>query len=195
MKYLKTYKLFESNINEVIISSESDWEKVNDSTTKITINYQCNKLHELPKSLRYLYCSYNQLTELPVLPSTLQKLFCSNNKLKELPKLPNLLHRLDCQNNQLIELPTLPKSSTLIQFYNNPLNKLPKGITKELLKHNNIDNYVKDNVLTWLKNDPSSYEFVKDYLTEAQQKYFEENGAEGLEDLTQFGMFNLKNKE
>ena len=83
MKYLKSYKLFESNSSEIFLRSKKDWALVNDSTIKITINYKCNKL---PLSLIIMHCSYNKLTKLPDLPKTLQFLNFNVNPIEELPE-------------------------------------------------------------------------------------------------------------
>ena len=76
-------------------------------------------LPSLPESLQKLYCSYNQLTELPhsvlevrngvtyflPLPDSLQSLHCSSNQLSVIPSLPLSLQVLFCSNNQLTRLP------------------------------------------------------------------------------------------
>jgi Leucine-rich repeat (LRR) protein len=49
----------------------------------------------LNPNLKYLNCSDNQLTYLPVLPPTLVHLNCSGNNLTSLPKLPDTLILLD----------------------------------------------------------------------------------------------------
>ena len=76
----------------------------------------------------------------------------------------------------------------------NPLEKLPEGITKDLLDQND-EQWIKKNVIKWLNNDPSCYELIENYLTDIQIEYFKEHGSEGIEDLSNFGFFDLKNKE
>ena len=80
----------------------------------------------LPSSLERLYCSDNQLTELPELPSSLERLDCSNNQLTELPELPSSLERLYCYDNQLTQLPELPISLEELYCSNNQLTQLPE---------------------------------------------------------------------
>ena len=78
----------------------------------------------LPNTLKVLYCSHNELTELINLPNTLDELWCMNNKLTELNNLPNTLITLYCSNNPLTKLNNLP--NTLISLYciNNQLTQL-----------------------------------------------------------------------
>ena len=212
MKYLKTYKLFENNSNEIYIRSENDWNLVNDSTTKITIDYYCDKLHKLPNSLQELNCENNQLTELsllpnslqklfldnnqlkelPILPDSLQYLFCSINKLTELPKLPNLLQKLDCDNNKIKKLPNLPNSLQYLYCCHNPLEALPQGITKEYLKGNQIY-WIKENAYKWIINKPEHYNLLKEYLSEEEKEKLEKEYPEIISQ-DQFGMFGLKNQ-
>jgi len=84
-----------------------------------------NRLTSLPKTLKILSCSNNQLTNLPNLPSTLKELWCSNNNLTTLPKLPKTLEYLACSNNQLTFLPNLPDTLEELSCYNNRLTSLP----------------------------------------------------------------------
>jgi Leucine-rich repeat (LRR) protein len=94
-----------------------------DRFTKLQILYCSNNeltnLPILPDKLEILDCSDNELTEFPNLPNTLKYLDCSYNKLTELPQLPNTLENLDCSYNQLTELPNLPDTlENLICSYN-----------------------------------------------------------------------------
>jgi Leucine-rich repeat (LRR) protein len=63
-------------------------------------------LPALPASLQELYCSNNQLKELPAtLPASLQELYCSYNQLKELPAtLPTSLQELECFYNKYMHI-------------------------------------------------------------------------------------------
>ena len=63
------------------------------------------KLPELPKSLKFLECYNNKLTNLPELPKLLLELNCNNNKIIELPELPKSLRFIDCNYNKLTSLP------------------------------------------------------------------------------------------
>ena len=83
------------------------------------------KNHILPNSLKYLLCSYNQLTSLPYLPNSLKILWCENNQLISLPNLPNSLEKLYCYNNRLTSLPDLPNSLKNLSCFNNKLTSLP----------------------------------------------------------------------
>jgi len=214
MKYLKTYKLFESVNDTLKLESENDFEYLNDNIKYLSIEYDIKNwpklpkhlielncyvqnidvLPKLPNSLETLNCSKNNLKELPILPKKLTHLNCTNNQLKELPKLPNTLELLYCYNNKLTELPTLPESIIQLNFYNNPLEKLPNGITKKLLNNQDV-RYIKENVLKWLVNKIEDYDLLKDYLTESQRKSYEENGPEVFTEMNQFGFFGLKNNK
>ena len=89
---------------------------------KLNTNASCNnKFHELlklPNSLTHLTfgSNFNRKIEASVLPNSLQKLYCSYNELKELPKLPNSLQILYCEYNELKELPKLPNSLHTLYF-------------------------------------------------------------------------------
>ena len=188
MKYLKTYdKLFESNSTVITLEKESDWNLVNDSTTKIIVDYKCNKLHELPNSLQQLDCSNNQLTELPELPKHLTCLYIVNNNIEYLPELPNSLRYLFCWNNSIKEIIKLPESLIEFNCSKNKLTKLPELPNKlELLgcSNNNLTElpdfpktlkyvYIGENPLNKLPNGISE-ETIKQQF-KANKKWFNDN--------------------
>ena len=70
-----------------------------------------------------LWCSDNQLTQLPELPASLTVLHCSGNQLTQLPELPASLTVLHCSGNQLTQLPELPASLTVLYCYGNQLTQ------------------------------------------------------------------------
>ena len=82
-------------------------------------------LPPLPKKLKYLICSNNELQVLPELPNTLIALYCNNNKLTKLPDLPPNLLIMSCVNNQITELPKLPESLVHLECHHNQIEKLP----------------------------------------------------------------------
>jgi len=214
MKYLKTYnKLFENNSKSIILGSDDDFNKINHNTHEIIVNYDiknwpelpnhitglnCNCCNitslpnKLPTSLKELFCYDNKLTTLPELPNNLVMLSCHMNNLTELPILPNSLQKLYCDDNNLKELPTLPKNLKDCEFYNNPLEKLPKGMTKDLLNQNRQE-WITDNVIKWLINDPSCFDLIRGYLTMQQINLYKKVGVDGFKSMDQFGMFGLKN--
>ena len=107
---------------KTILSNLKNYTKLN--------KFYCNncgltELPELPDSLIYLDCSYNNLKKLPVLPNSLIYLNGNSNNLLELPNLPNELNYLYCYNNNLTELPNLPNSLISLICYNNNLIELP----------------------------------------------------------------------
>ena len=94
---------------------------------------QLTELPNLPESLTELYCSGNQLIALPELPVSLQYLYCSDNLLTQLPELPSKLQSLYCSGNQLTELPMLPASLRSLYCYNNKLTSLPSNLSQVTL--------------------------------------------------------------
>jgi hypothetical protein len=89
-------------------------------------------------SLEYLYCPYNQITNIPELPKTLKSLSCEGNQLTSLPELPDSLTSLDCWSNQLTSLPELPDNLTFLDCSYNQLTSLPE--LPESLTYINYDN-------------------------------------------------------
>ena len=87
---------------------------------------QLTELPALPGNLKYLSCSDNRLAELPALPDSIQVLLCYSNQLAELPELPASLSELNCDWNQLTSLPTLPDSLVYLYCYDNRLTELPE---------------------------------------------------------------------
>lgn len=81
-------------------------------------------------SLESLYCSGNQLTELPNLPESLTELYCSGNQLIALPELPVSLQYLYCSDNLLTQLPELPSKLQSLNCYNNKLTSLPSNVSE-----------------------------------------------------------------
>jgi hypothetical protein len=118
------------------------------NATWISINYKGIKNLtgiEVFVNLTYLYCSSNQLTNLPTLPPLLTYFDCSFNNLtsmpnwlppithldfsynqiKKIPFLPSTLKNLLCYNNQLAFLPTLPSTLKILYCDSNQLTFLP----------------------------------------------------------------------
>lgn len=97
-----------------------------DSIRYLDCSYnQLTELPPLPKNLLSLICNDNQLTDLPPLPPTLKVLYCGNNPLEELPPLPPTLRTLNCINCELSNLPQLPPTLTELSCYGNNLKYLP----------------------------------------------------------------------
>ena len=98
--------------------------------------------YRLPKILKQLYSSHNNLTIIPPLPNTLTLLICRHNNLSKLPKLPNSLTHLDCRHNNLSKLPKLPNSLTRLDCCHNKLinlgNRIPKNIKFLDYYHNEL---------------------------------------------------------
>jgi len=82
----------------------------------------------LSPKLKYLSCSNNLLTELPVLPPDLESLHCGENRLVRLPHLPNKLIRFDFPCNQVSVLPKLSPNLQILDCSNNDLQILPMEI-------------------------------------------------------------------
>ena len=82
-------------------------------------------LPPLPSTLKQLGCIMNQLTCLPDLPDSLTYLYCIQNNLTELPPLPSTLGQLYCEQNNLTSLPDLPDSLWFLSCYDNNITELP----------------------------------------------------------------------
>ncbi len=106
------------------------------------------------KSLKYLDCSNNQITSLPILAVSLQILNCPTNQLTSLPPLPNSLTNLNCSDNQLSSLPIIPTQLQVLYCDNNLLTGLPvlsNTLTKLRCGTNQLTNLpVLPNSLTYL---------------------------------------------
>ena len=92
-----------------------------DTTEIIVSNKGLTYLPDLSrfKQLTHLYCSKNQLTELPPLNDKLERLYCEYNQLTELPPLNDKLMRLICYENLLTELPPLNDNLNYLDCSNN----------------------------------------------------------------------------
>ena len=75
-----------------------------DDVEEINVTFISNHLPDLSRfyKLRKLFCSYNQLTCLPLLPSNLKTMYCYKNQLTCLPLLPDTLEILYFNYNNLI---------------------------------------------------------------------------------------------
>jgi Leucine-rich repeat (LRR) protein len=96
--------------------------------------------------LKYLECSYNKLTSLPLLPDSLTHLFCDHNELTYLPKLPKSLKYLQCTHNRLLQLPIIPDHLRHIKCNNNQLTSLPimHDYSNILFYSNPVHDYIID---------------------------------------------------
>ncbi len=109
------------------------------------INCSGNVLYYLPPlhhtRLNALFCSANQLREIPKLPPTLECLYCYHNSLKRLPKFPPNMTDLSCGNNAIRELPEIPEKMQNIYCGHNMLTSipiLPKSLLNLFCQGNNI---------------------------------------------------------
>jgi len=64
-------------------------------------------------NLTFLYCSYSNITEIPLLPN-LTTLDCSSTNITEISLFPNLTY-LVCWNTKITELPNIPNCK--IQYH------------------------------------------------------------------------------
>lgn len=79
-------------------------------------NEDMNELENFT-NLKYLDCSYNNITELK-LPSTLTTLYCNSNFGINLNQLPENLEKLSCMNCGLKSLPKLSSKVVVNCKYN-----------------------------------------------------------------------------
>lgn len=133
MKYLKDYKLFESNESEIhALCKKYGIENYTinpDGTIDVEgVNLYNNELTKLP--LRFnkvtggFYCKYNQLTSLLGAPSSVGGNFdCRNNELTSLEGAPDRVGAsLRCENNKIMNIDgLLCKSFQIIYLGNNPV--------------------------------------------------------------------------
>ncbi|KAI9139491.1 hypothetical protein BKA69DRAFT_1038969 [Paraphysoderma sedebokerense] len=73
-------------------------------------NNQLTTMSQLPPCLEDLDLMHNKLAKIPDLPTTLVDLDLSHNALTELPELPPRLESLRCSHNQISEWPSFPKT-------------------------------------------------------------------------------------
>jgi len=98
-----------------------------------------NLLKKIPQlsntAITRLYCSDNQIEELPDLPPNIKEIHCKSNFLKKIPTIPltpNLFEYLVCDGNQIEELPALPNNTLILSCDSNLIKELPD------LKHTQI---------------------------------------------------------
>ncbi|ENZ4584591.1 E3 ubiquitin--protein ligase, partial [Shigella sonnei] len=82
-------------------------------------------LPELPRALKELNASSNQLSALPELPVSLEYINVSDNHLFALPELPASLEYINVSDNHLSVLPRLPMSLELLDAARNALEVIP----------------------------------------------------------------------
>lgn len=110
---------------------------------------EVSTLPTLPASLRWLDCSYANLTSLPAnLPNGLQHLDATGNDLVTTPVLPASLRYLDLMGNSLVTLGPLPAQLETLHLQGNNLSSLPALPSTLLLLH------AVDNQLTSLPQLP-----------------------------------------
>lgn len=108
----------------------------------------------LPHSLLVLLCNNNLFNSLPTLPKSLQYLYCQQNNITSIQTLPSALKGLDCQYNSLKGLPQIPNSLEALFCSNNLLTALPK------LPNSLISLSCSNNKLVLLPELPSSLNFL-----------------------------------
>jgi hypothetical protein len=135
-----------------------------------------NELPDLSKytNLKYLNCSYNNITLLNNLPDSLEVLICCSNSILCLPDQlpPNLIH-LNCFLNAIHKLPeNLPPTLKYLNCACNLLLNLPKRLPPNLIHLNCFGNYITHlsslpNTLMYLdcyKNDLITLPYLPDTL-------------------------------
>ena len=99
---------------------------------ELDLSYKSIKeLQNLPKTLKTLYCSGNQIDVLQNLPENLQTLYCYHNQIKVIENLPENLQILDCSYNQIKVIENLPENLKELYCYNNQITiieNLPLGL-------------------------------------------------------------------
>jgi Leucine-rich repeat (LRR) protein len=177
------------NIEDYLNSLPEDIEEINISNKNLTYIPSLERF----RKLKELYCSYNELTSLPLLPNTLKELYCGGNKLTSLPILPNTLERLSCSGNRITKIPNLPNTLKELYCSYNQLTRLPNlSNTLEILSCGcnqltslpNLPNTLKElncsyNQLTRLPNIPNTL-----------KELFCDNNLLLFEDIKSWNQFN-----
>ena len=124
------------------------------STLKYLYCRCCNiyTIGKIPKSLIILNCSENRIRTLPQLYHTkLQSVFCNENKIRRIPKLPNTVEWLYCYKNNIYTLPAvLPNTLQFLSCSNNDLTELPN------IPPNVIGLYMENNFIRRIPHLPKS---------------------------------------
>jgi len=114
-EHLKTCNISYIYINNIVsIPSKLEY---------ISIQY-CELYHigDLPKNITYFNCNSNNIKVLPNMKDTkIQNLYCSSNQLRQLPPLPNTVEYLFCYQNKIRFLPKLPKNLEYLSCNSNRL--------------------------------------------------------------------------
>jgi hypothetical protein len=118
-----------ATINELIVNNSaiSSIPTLSTDLTKLVAN-NCpllTSLPQLPASLTYLDCGYNNIGTLPTLPTALKVLRCGGNGYSSLQPLPAGLQELDIANNAFTVLPQLPDTLEVLGVGYNSLTQLP----------------------------------------------------------------------
>jgi hypothetical protein len=106
-------------------------------------NYLSN-IDNLPDSLKFLDCSKNYIVNLKI-PKNLNRLICSYNLLNKFSEFPDNLHTVICFNNQIEYLPDL-NNIAYMDCKNNKLEKLPikSNFTNKIIYFNVCNNNMKN---------------------------------------------------
>jgi len=159
----------EFNIEEFLNSLPLDTTEIDVSDKDLTYLPDLSRF----KQLTHLYCSSNQLTELPPLNNNLTVLYCHDNQLTKLPPLNNNLTELICSYNLLTELPPLNDNLTVLECHHNQLTELPplnNNLTQLYCHYNNIYNenlkkykydYRNIKIIQTLRNFRNTYYLLK----------------------------------
>jgi len=156
-------------MEKVIIKSQEEFNNIPYDVTSLC----CEKLNlsTIPPlnnftKLEYLFCSVNNLTELPALPESIKFLECDCNKLINIVNLPENLQVLSCVDNNIINI-ELPRKLKTLYCSGNLIDRLPVLPTK--LKRL----YCSDNLLENLPKLPDTLEDL--YCHENMLKPFKIN--------------------
>uniref|UniRef100_A0A6C0H5W5 Leucine-rich repeat protein n=1 Tax=viral metagenome TaxID=1070528 RepID=A0A6C0H5W5_9ZZZZ len=166
--------MIEFDIEKYLNSLSDKVEKINVSNKKLKYLPELSRF----KCLKYLKCSNNQLTSLPILPDNLECLDCHSNNLTILPILKKKLISLDCSYNIITSLPVLNKNLIELFCANNKLTSLPV-LNKEL------------KILYCISNDLTSFPVLNENLKHC---YYSNNPISSIIYNNNFNIFkkNIK---
>ncbi len=165
------------NIEEYINSLPNNTKYINVQFKRITYIPDLTRFYKL----KYLFCDFNFLSELPKLPDSLRVLYCNDNHLTSLPILPKRLRYLRASHNNIsIMPPFFPNNIKIVSLQANCITDLPQ-----------LPSSLK--VLFTLANN-TSLEYIDDWKI-FQKKRFEHYSKKYSGRVERFYIKNVRNKK
>lgn len=155
-----------------------------------TVKYlfcSCNKITKISlsylKTLELLDCSTNKISEIEDLPESLIELLCKDNRLENINTINNCnkLERLDCSNNKISSIPKI-NSLRIIKCSYNKITELPALSNLKILicKHNKLKSINKYNKLVELECNNNNIQKL-DFFPNLESLFCENNKIEQID--------------